>query len=220
MTISVVVKSEIIKVVDKIDLLFIQAKPMAPESYKQLAGADTAAYAVFRLSQGLANKSPSSFQRQRHNPHCAGGADLLPPLRRHPQPLWQLSWRATLPQELLSTGKGVPPGRRHLDRKAVVPQVVGDLAVGIGAGIGPKRAAARAIEASSGLEQADHRDLAQVIKGMGGAAGEVSGNFVGQVQVRQRQGVNGGVGVARPLAAGPADGPQAGGGLLTSLMGL
>jgi hypothetical protein len=62
--------------------------------------------------------------------------------------------------------------------------------------------------------------LAQVIKGMGGAAGEVSGNFVGQVQVRQRQGVNGGVGVARPLAAGPADGPQAGGGLLTSLMGL
>jgi hypothetical protein len=62
--------------------------------------------------------------------------------------------------------------------------------------------------------------LAQVIKGMGGAAGEVAGDLVSQVQVRQRQGVNGGVGVAGSLTAGPAAGPQAGGGLLTSLMGL
>lgn len=65
----------------------------------------------------------------------------------------------------------------------MVSQVVGDLAVGIGAGIGPKRPPTRAIEASSGLQQADHRDLAQVIKGMGGAAREVAGDLVGQIQV-------------------------------------
>jgi len=48
--------------------------------------------------------------------------------------------------------------------------------------------------------------LAQVIKGMGGAAGEVAGNFVGKVQVPQRQGVNSGVGFAWPLAAGRGPG--------------
>ena len=49
--------------------------------------------------------------------------------------------RQALSQQLLSTGVEIPPGGRRLDRKAVVPQVVGDLAIGVGAGVGAKRAA-------------------------------------------------------------------------------
>ena len=75
-------------------------------------------------------KGTSDFQRQRHDPHAAGGADLRPPLRRHTDPLWQLCWRAALPQPLLATGVEITSGGRHLEGKAVVPQVMGDLAVG------------------------------------------------------------------------------------------
>jgi len=127
----------------------------------------------------------------------------------------------SFPQQLLPTGVEVTPGRRNLDRKAMVPQVVGDFAVGIGAGVGTKRTPTRAIEASRRLEQADHRKLAQIIEGMGGAPGEVAGDLVRQIQVRQRQGMGSGVRVARPVSTGPrAAGPEAEGELLSTLVGL
>ena len=129
--------------------------------------------------------------------------------------------RQTLPQQLLTTGVGVPPGGRHLDRKTMVPQVVGDLSVGVGAGVGAKRAPARAIEASRRLEQPDHRELAQIIEGMGGAPGEVAGDLVRKIKVGQRQGVGGGVRIARAVSTGPrAAGPEAEGELLIALVGL
>jgi len=106
----------------------------------------------------------------------------------------------SLPLHLLAPGVEVPPGRRHLDRKAVVPQVVGDLAVGVGAGVGPKRTPTRAIEASRRLQQADYRELTQIIEGMGSAAGKVAGDLLCQIQVGQRQGVGGGMGMHRALA--------------------
>jgi hypothetical protein len=63
--------------------------------------------------------------------------------------------------------------------------------------------------------------LAQIIKGMGGAAGEVAGYLVSQIQVRQRQGMGSGVRVARPVSTGPrAAVPEAEGELLISLVGL
>ena len=95
----------------------------------------------------------------------------------------------SFPQQLLPAGVEVAPGGRHLDGKAVVPQVVGNLAVGVGAGVGAKRAPTRTIEAGGGLEQADHRELTQIIKGMGRAPGEVAGDLVGQLELLQRQGV-------------------------------
>lgn len=103
--------------------------------------------------------------------------------------------------KILTIGKKIPPRGRHLDRITMVPQAVGDLAVGIGAGKRLKRASADAIEASSGLKQADHRHMTQVIKRVGGAAGEVAGDLVCQNLVGQCQGVNSGVGVAEPLVA-------------------
>lgn len=90
------------------------------------------------------------------------------------------------PAELLATGVEIPTGRRHLDRKSVIPQVVGDLAVGEAAGVGAKRVPARSIEAARRRKQTDHRELAQVIEGMGGAAGEVAGDLVGEIEMRQR----------------------------------
>jgi hypothetical protein len=42
---------------------------------------------------------------------------------------------------------------------------------------------------------------------MGGAAGEVAGDLVCQIQVRQRQGVCSGMGMHGPLAALPHPGP-------------
>ena len=133
--------------------------------------------------------------------------NLPPALSCDPQPLRQLNWRAALRQQLRTTGKGVPPGWQHLDRKSVVPQVGGALAVGLGACIGPKRAAAGAIKAVISFEQADRRTLVQDIIRIGGAAGEAAGDLVGQIQVGQGQGVNSGVGVAWPLAAGRVAGP-------------
>jgi hypothetical protein len=56
---------------------------------------------------------------------------------------------------------------------------------------------------------------------MSGAPGEVAGNLLGQIQLRQRQGVGRGVRVARPMSTGPWEaGPQAEGELLISLMEL
>ena len=98
-------------------------------------------------------------------------------------------------QELLAAGVEIPPGRRQLDRKAVIPQEVGDLAVGEAAGVGAKRAPARSIEAAHRFKQTDHRESAQVIEGMGGAAGKVAGDLVGEIEMRQRQGMYGGMGM-------------------------
>ena len=115
--------------------------------------------------------------------------------------------RLTIPQHLLPTGIEVTPGRRLLDRKSMVPQVVGDFAVGVGAGVGPERSSARVIKTSRRLEQTDHCELAQIIEGMGGAPVEVAGDLVRQIQVPQRQGMGGGMGMHRPLAAVPHPGP-------------
>ena len=125
----------------------------------------------------------------------------------------------TLSQQLLPTGVEIPPGRRHLDRKAMVPQIVGDLTVGVGARVGPKRAPTSPVEASRRLEQSDHRELAQIIEGMGGATGEVAGDLVRQVQVGQGQGMGCSVRVARPVSTGPrAAVPEAEGKLLITLV--
>jgi hypothetical protein len=56
---------------------------------------------------------------------------------------------------------------------------------------------------------------------MGGAAGEVAGNLLGQIQVGQGQGMGCGVRVARPVSTGPRKaGPEAEGELLITLEGL
>jgi hypothetical protein len=56
---------------------------------------------------------------------------------------------------------------------------------------------------------------------MGGAAGEVAGNLLGQVQMGQGQGMGSGVRVARPVSSGArAAGPEAEGELLITLVGL
>lgn len=60
----------------------------------------------------------------------------------------------------------------------MVPQVVGDFAVGVGAGLGAKRLPTRPIEASRRLEPSDQRKLPQIIEGMGGSPGKVSTVFL------------------------------------------
>ena len=68
----------------------------------------------------------------------------------------------------------------------MVPQVMSDLAVGKGAPVGPELAPTAAVKAQSRLQQPDHCQLAQVIKWMAGAPGEVAGDLVPQLLVRQR----------------------------------
>ena len=80
---------------------------------------------------------------------------------------------------------------------------MGDLAIGKRAPIGPELPPAAAVKAQRGLEQPDHRQLAQVIKRMAGAPGEVACDPVGQIPMGQGQGMGSGVWMDRPLAPGP-----------------
>jgi len=114
-------------------------------------------------------------------------------------------WGA-LVQELLAAGVLIPPGGRHLDDKAAVAQVVDHLAVGVGAGIGPEGPALARAVALSGLEQADDRHLAQVLQGVDGAASEVAGDRIRQIQVLQGKGMGGstGMGIAATVPAAAA----------------
>ena len=59
-----------------------------------------------------------------HHPHTAGPTNLLPPLCPDPQPPWHLRRIHPLPQEFLPTGIEIPPGRRHLDQNALIPQEI------------------------------------------------------------------------------------------------
>jgi hypothetical protein len=63
----------------------------------------------------------------------------------------------------------------HYGIAPLLGKTAGELPVGGAAGVGEKRAAAAAIETGGGLEQTVHRQLVQVIEGMGGAAGEIAG---------------------------------------------
>ena len=63
---------------------------------------------------------------------------------------------------------------------------MGDLTVGKGAPVGPELSTSAAVKAQGSLQQADHRQLAQVIKRMARAPGEVAGDLVPQLLVRQR----------------------------------
>ena len=147
------------------------------------------------LERCYVSPSPKS-----HHPHTASPTNLLPPLCPNPQPPRHLRRLYPLPQQLLPACVEIPPGRRHLDRIAVIPQVVGDLAVGKGAPIGPELAPAAAVKAQGSLQQPDHRQLAQVIKRMASAPGEVAGDPVSQVPMGQRQGMGSGMGMDWPLS--------------------
>ena len=82
----------------------------------------------------------------------------------------------------------------------MIAQKMGDLAVGKRAPVGPELPPAAAVKAQRGLEQPDHRQLAQVIKRVAGAPCKVAGDPVGQVPMGQRQGMGGGMGMDWPLA--------------------
>ena len=139
---------------------------------------------------------------KRHHPHTAGPTNLLPALCPNPQPPRHLACINPTAYKFLPTGIEIPPGRRHLDRIAVVAQVMGDLAIGKGSPIRPELAPTTAVKAERGLEQPDHRQLAQVIKRMAGAPGEIASDLVGQVPMGQGQGMGGCVGMDWPLPPG------------------
>jgi len=129
--------------------------------------------------------------RQGHNGDRACLLNLLPSLGADAELLGNLGGCGALAQQLLPAGMQIPPGGRHLDRKARITQIVHDLAVGVGASVGAKRATAGGIEALGGLEQSDDCHLAQILERVDGASGEVAGDRVGQIEVLQRQGVGG-----------------------------
>ena len=147
--------------------------------------------------------NPKLLHPQRHHSHVASPTNLPPPLRPNPQPPRHLRSLHPLPQQLLPTGIEIPPGRRHLDRIAVVTQVMGDLTVGKGAPLGPELSPTAAVKAQSRLQQPDHCQLAQVVKWMAGAPGEVACDPVGQIPMGQGQGMGGGMWMDWPLAPGP-----------------
>ena len=92
---------------------------------------------------------------------------------------------ASLPQQLMPAGVEIPPGWRHLDRVAVIAQILGDLPIVKGAAVRSKLPPTGAVKAQRCLEQPDHHQLAKVLIGVAGTPSGFAGDLVGQITVRE-----------------------------------